>query len=92
MAEKQKKQKVEKGDRGFAFFFTQKKWDVLFGEHRNKTTFNRKNDEEISVTRKTKAEIHPGTMVPMGVLPVAQINRWFRDGRQTITKSLFRKT
>ena len=29
------------------------------------------------------SKIHPGTMVPMGVLSVAQINRWFRDGRQT---------
>ena len=56
-AKKAKKaEKAEKGDRGFAFFFTQKKWDVLFGELSNKTTFNRKNDEEISVTRKTKAE------------------------------------
>ena len=44
-----KADKAEKRDRGFAFFFTQKKWDVLFGEHSNKTTFNRKNDEEISV-------------------------------------------
>ena len=30
-----------------------------------------------------KSEIHPGTLVPMGVLSSAQINCWFRDWQQT---------